>query len=355
MESGDVPHGERIAKIKRFCQIVAQKGYTWAWVDTCCIDKKSSAELSEAINSMHRWYHNAQECLVYLSDVQKGQSIRNSAWFTRGWTVQELLAPRDATFYDREWSQLGTRIELGRDISVASGIDMASLEEKHWSGRSVACKMSWFAHRRTSRIEDMAYSMLGIFDINMPLIYGEGWKSFKRLQIEIVNSTSDESIFAWDPWAGTERDESTLRPDYWRWSMLAPHPECFAGCGSINTYSSSRYARPPYAATNKSLQISLLSTDFDIKPKHMSRLTNSDAFLNPDFKGCPFSILQLSCGAEDDGPVFIVLINLPTRIGNSLSRYGPWVRFEFPPSKVPESSNSIYGKGQYETISVAII
>ena len=202
---------------------------------------------------MYRWYNKAKECLVYLSDVRKDdpyRSIQSSAWFTRGWTVQELLAPQRAIFFDEEWSQLGIREELCDAIWRAAGIDVT---EGDWSEQSVACKMSWFAHRHTSRIEDMAYSMLGIFGINMPLIYGEAWQSFRRLQIEILNSTNDESIFAWSPLAWTGYDYASLST-----SMLAPHPRFFRDCGKITGLEPTEgLNRPPYAATNKSLQISI--------------------------------------------------------------------------------------------------
>ena len=366
MESGNVLDGEGIAKIKSFCQIVAQRECEWAWVDTCCIDKKSSAELTEAINSMYQWYYNAQECIVYLSDVQKGdpaRDIQKSAWFTRGWTVQELLAPRLATFFDREWSRLGTRIELLHDIVVAAHIDTASVEERIWSERSVARKMSWFAHRQTTRIEDMAYSMLGIFDINMPLIYGEGSKAFKRLQIEILNSTDDESIFAWDP-AGND--------DLWRSSsgipMLAPHPICFTDCGSIKRLSyRSTFKRPPYTATNKSVQMSVLLTDSFASIYDVPTLQDRLGVMR-NFADIPCSLLRLNCGAEDDVPVVIVLVykrllpnpgpNQPMS-GKSGPRYHleGWYRFRLPPFGIPESLDSVEGNtdgDQYKTLFLSI-
>ena len=378
MESGDVPHGEGIAKIKQFCHIVAQKGFGWAWVDTCCIDKKSSAELSEAINSMYRWYNNAQECLIYLSDVQKGDPARgmqSSAWFTRGWTVQELLAPRLATLFDREWSELGTRDGLVNCISKAARIDIACLNEAGtWQSRSVACKMSWFAHRQTSRIEDMAYSMLGIFNINMPLIYGEGWKSFKRLQIEIVNSTDDESIFAWDPSPWPEAEEFTLPSDPRNWSnptrysnysksMLAPHPMCFEQVRLVEERACPDILnRPPYAATNKSLQISIPSNDVDFSPeKIIPTLKYGNESSAPEFENCRFTLLRLNCCTDWD-PIFIVLVRPLVRVQDSTDTYkyitmlGDWVKFKGPPFRLPRYFRvaSERDESMYTTISVAI-
>ena len=380
MESGNVPDGEGIAKIRRFCQLVAQKGTEWCWVDTCCIDKKSSAELTEAINSMYRWYSNAQECIVYLRDVQKwnhARGIQKSEWFTRGWTVQELLAPRLATFFDREWSQLGTRMELLYDIVVAAHIDTASVEEGIWSQQSVARKMSWFAHRQTSRIEDLAYSMLGIFNINMPLIYGEGSNAFRRLQIEIVNSTDDESIFAWDPWKSNIPAGITHAYEVWKGgdrprtgrsrneiSMLAPHPMCFTDCGSIRKLSHPFISkRPPYTATNKSLQISVLSIDtfaslFDVP------VPEDILSVGRNLVDSPCSLLRLNCGAEDHVPVVIVLVHKEFDPNQPMYRHVEpdshlegWYRFMDRPFKIPDSLN--IGEGningdRYETLFVGI-
>ncbi|KAK1756311.1 heterokaryon incompatibility protein-domain-containing protein [Echria macrotheca] len=192
----------------------ACNGYDWVWVDTCCIDKSSSAELSEAINSMFRWYKNAEICYVYLADVEKTadwqemrRRISASRWFTRGWTLQELLAPTTACFYCTDWSVLGTRAELVDVISSVTRIHRKYLQGENVHRASVAQRMSWASLRNTSRVEDIAYCLLGIFDINMPLIYGEGHKAFQRLQHMIMQSySSDHSLFAW----GTISENSSL-------------------------------------------------------------------------------------------------------------------------------------------------
>ncbi|KAH8590635.1 heterokaryon incompatibility protein-domain-containing protein, partial [Bisporella sp. PMI_857] len=168
-------------------------GWEWVWIDSCCIDKSSSAELSEAINSMFRWYRDAQVCYTYLSDVLWEAGFMKSKWWSRGWTLQELLAPETVIFYDYKWRDLGTKYSLKPIIEQITGIgDITNFE-----GASVAQKLSWASHRKTTRIEDMAYSLMGIFRINMPLLYGEGKKAFLRLQVEIINKMGDESIFAW--------------------------------------------------------------------------------------------------------------------------------------------------------------
>ena len=190
----------------RFCgEQAATDGLQYFWVDTCCIDKSSSAELSEAINSMFRWYHDAGKCYVYLSDVSISGSIKNdqwtwepafqkSRWFTRGWTLQELIAPTSVEFFSVEGERLGDKKLLERQIHEITGITAQALQGDPLSHFSVNERMSWAAKRETKREEDAAYSLLGIFDIHMPLIYGEGRKkALVRLHKEIEESLKDKS------------------------------------------------------------------------------------------------------------------------------------------------------------------
>ncbi|KAK3905972.1 HET-domain-containing protein [Staphylotrichum tortipilum] len=179
----------------------------YVWIDTCCIDKSSSAELSEAINSMFRWYKDAAVCFAYLEDLPVGQGDATEAelgrcrWFTRGWTLQELIAPDEIQFYDRGWNDRGTKEALQDALSHITGIGKDVLLGRNLSRLGsipVAERMSWASRRRTTRQEDMAYCLLGIFDVNMPMIYGEGTKAFIRLQEEIIKRTNDLSILAWD-------------------------------------------------------------------------------------------------------------------------------------------------------------
>ncbi|KAK6839266.1 hypothetical protein PG987_005132 [Apiospora arundinis] len=174
------------------------EGIDWVWVDTCCIDKQSSAELSEAINSMYRWYRQSYICYAYLQDVSQLEGIEHSRWFTRGWTLQELLAPSEVVFYSSDWRCLGTKSSLGWRIEAVTGIELEYLDALFPHKANVSKKMSWAAERNTARVEDEAYSLLGLFDINMPLIYGEGKKAFKRLQEEILRrNPEDHTLFAW--------------------------------------------------------------------------------------------------------------------------------------------------------------
>lgn len=199
-------------KVLRLCQIALQGGLGYVWVDTCCIDKTSSADLSESINSMFMWYKNAQVCYAYLCDwpalsghwAVGRNGVPSSEWFTRGWTLQELIAPREVVFLDRDWNRCGTRGSMARDIAGVTGIAERCLPYTPESNPgnvnwwvTVWERMSWASGRKTTRVEDTAYSLLGLFGINMPLLYGEREQSFRRLQEEIVKVEEDCSILAW--------------------------------------------------------------------------------------------------------------------------------------------------------------
>ena len=220
------------SKIENCCALARSDGWKYIWIDNCCIDQKSSADLSEAINSMYRWYKDAVVCYAYLADISVSvgrrdsprKKLRESRWFTRGWTLQELLAPKFLTFYDRDWIDVGTKHSLQHLISDATGIDTSHLFEPNPA--SAAAKMSWASSRETTRPEDIAYSLLGLFDVNMPLLYGEGaTKAFERLQHEIIRSGDDESIFAW------LMPLHHNGPSYG--GMLAPSPKYFSRSGNV--------------------------------------------------------------------------------------------------------------------------
>ncbi|TGJ81604.1 hypothetical protein E0Z10_g7143 [Xylaria hypoxylon] len=191
---------EGFNKIKLCCQQAATDGLEWVWVDTCCIDKSSSAELTEAINSMFRWYQNAAVCYTHLYDVVDDieSNLAGSRWVTRGWTLQELIAPREVIFYSSGWQALGTRSKLSAHLATVTRINESFLTGTSLDKASIAQRMSWAAKRTTSREEDMAYCLLGIFNVNMPMIYGEGQRAFRRLQEILVHEyPKDHSLFAW--------------------------------------------------------------------------------------------------------------------------------------------------------------
>ncbi|OTA90034.1 hypothetical protein M434DRAFT_50423, partial [Hypoxylon sp. CO27-5] len=237
---------EGYAKIVGACHRAQTDGLQYLWCDTNCIDKRSSAELSEAINSMFAWYRGSDVCYAYLADVgTKTELLAKSRWFTRGWTLQELLAPSKVIFFDRCWKVLGDKGELAAMISHITRIHMGALTDRSTVHcYSIAQRMSWAANRATSRQEDIAYCLLGIFDINMPLLYGEGQKSFTRLQQEIIRVSNDQSILAWDlqcsdahPWT----------------SALAQSPAGFRFSGSIVKYN--RVQHDAYSITNLGIRV----------------------------------------------------------------------------------------------------
>lgn len=194
-------HSEGFKKILGF-RDVARSTYQcqYGWVDTCCIDKSSSAELTEAINSMYTYYSNAAVCIAYLSDVERcAEHIRFSRWITRGWTLQELIAPSRVEFYGSSWSHLGNlsgsiAFQLDEFIGIPREVLTNYSPPTDWS---IAQRMSWASQRQTTRLEDRAYCLLGLFDVSLPLIYGEGERAFIRLQEEIISRSTDHSIFAW--------------------------------------------------------------------------------------------------------------------------------------------------------------
>lgn len=247
-------------KIRGACQTARAMGIRWMWIDTCCIDKSSNSELSESLNSMFNWYRDAALCITYLADVtRKGdwkheEDLTNDAghpsvWFSRGWTLQELLAPRRLEFFDRNWDTLGDRAELAERIEEITGIQRRYLtretEDDDPRAACIAAKFSWIAKRQTERDEDMAYSMLGLFGVRMEPMYGESWEAFVRLQEKLLSRSTDESLFAWkmtDAGAGLEllSGVRTQHREKWaenEWGLLAPHPAWFKDCGQMTDIS----------------------------------------------------------------------------------------------------------------------
>jgi tetratricopeptide (TPR) repeat protein len=188
----------------RFCgERAAKDDLEYFWVDTCCINRATSDELSTAINSMFRWYQSAAKCYVYLSDVNVPDKIvdvesfqrewkeafRNSRWFTRGWTFQELVAPTTVEFFSKNGIRLGSKRSLEKKICAITGIPIGAIRGYRISGYSVEDRMAWARKRKTTLREDKVYCLLGIFGVFMPLIYGEGENhAFQRLQESIEQS-----------------------------------------------------------------------------------------------------------------------------------------------------------------------
>ena len=254
---------EGYAKIWHACKQADLDDLEYVWIDTCCIDQNSSAELQEAINSMYSWYAGARLCYIHLNDVgpdcpflRDGDPVvhywllmfQRSKWFTRGWTLQELLAPQDLRFYSASWELVGTLHSLVTTISKVTRINVDTLMHvENLSSASVSERMSWAAGRKTTRIEDRAYSLLGIFNINIPLLYGEKEKSFQRLQEEIIRTIPDHTILAWQPpTAGYEN-----RPTH----LLASSPDDFADGDMFKPNLDSR--REIFEMTNLGLRLTV--------------------------------------------------------------------------------------------------
>ncbi|XDG06029.1 hypothetical protein ABKA04_005644 [Annulohypoxylon sp. FPYF3050] len=281
-------------KFKKYCDRAAKDGWEWAWMDTCCIDKTNPADTQEAINAMFRWYQNAGVCYAYLEDVDANEasdtdmgfplnwdfddiaSIDNVAdrdsvihkalrphlikakWFTRGWTLQELLAPPYLVFVDRAWRRIGTRESWADEIKEASRIEARYLTDfspTDFVSCSLAKRLSWASRRETTIEEDETYSLLGLFGISLPLIYGEGrWRAFNRLQRELITVYNDDSIFAWK----AEQSSSELRlGSQWKDSdprsgILAPSIREYWDASNINAFGLFGYS---FNLTNRGLEI----------------------------------------------------------------------------------------------------
>jgi len=242
LEAGIGTNKRGYQKIETFCSKARERGFSWCWVDTCGINKTSSAELSEAINSMYKWYENSSVCFAYLQDVQgeiqsdesfQTSGFDTSCWFSRGWTLQELIAPRSVEFYNSDWIQIGDKKSMAKQLSSITAIDESViLGTSPVRACSVANIMSWASLRVTTRTEDIAYCLLGLFGIHMPLLYGEGARAFIRLQEEILKQSSDQSLFAWNPMlAGTVHNSAAI--DHLLCGILAPSPACFVEASDV--------------------------------------------------------------------------------------------------------------------------
>ena len=247
------------AKIVGACQKVIEEGIHYLWLDTVCIKQDNPMELSTAINSMYRLYSNAEVCLAYLADYPSAemQTLCQSDWFNRGWTLQELVAPNVVKFFDKEWGSMGERRQLSEELTRRTRIAKAFLfAHRSVGSASISERMSWMAGRKTSVPEDTAYCLLGIFGVNMPLLYGEGKeRAFLRLQEEIMRYSDDHSLFLWE----TEEQNPSAIPFLntpRTTGLLASSPDCFRSTGNYSP-SYDRDDDTPYQMTNKGIAIDL--------------------------------------------------------------------------------------------------
>ncbi|KAG2119828.1 uncharacterized protein F5147DRAFT_122491 [Suillus discolor] len=219
----DIRQGESIytsrfsglSKLQNFCRITKSQQLRWAWCDTCCIDLTNSVELQEAINSMFRWYRGSALTIIYLSDISNStlDALTRSLWLTRGWTLQELLAPMVILFYRRDWtlfapeeslknSEVGPNHKnsdhICRILDEATGVDVVNLRDFKPGPTCSRLKLHWASRRSTTKVEDIAYSLFGIFDVQLPILYGEQEdKALGRLIQEIICRTGDVSVLDW--------------------------------------------------------------------------------------------------------------------------------------------------------------
>lgn len=276
-------------KILESCRLARERKppLQYCWVDTCCIDKSSSAELTEAINSMYAWYQGAAVCFAYLEDIapetwpegygmtlesreDAKNRLQQCRWLYRGWTLQELIAPQCVELYDAAWAIFGTKYELSYVLSMATKIPELLLTGYMEAQRYSTCaRMCWAANRQTTRVEDTAYCLMGLFGINMPLLYGEGTKAFRRLQEEIIKQYHDPTLFLWE---ASDPREMKYR------GLLARSPSEFppALCS---------FTTPSSATRRNTSEINISNTGVKLK----TRLIKDDLY-----------ILDLDCG--HDGP-----------------------------------------------------
>ncbi|KAM7217519.1 Heterokaryon incompatibility protein (HET) domain containing protein [Rhypophila decipiens] len=289
-------------KIRKTCEIAKEMGYAYAWVDTCCIDKTSSSELSETINSMFRWYQNSAVCLAYLDDIDSRMEgaepagvlypfLSGSKWFRRGWTLQELIAPSIVDFYDKDWRKFGTKSHpefldvLTRITKIPVGV-LGNPDKV--TSCTVAQRMSWASERETTRVEDMAYSLIGIFGINMPMLYGEGPRAFIRLQEEISKETNDLTLFCW-----TLEDDPSVREH----GIFALSPSYFRSAHNLVSLS---WAIPrEFSLVNGGIRIT-------------TQLRKPSDWGGFSLVGEHF-LLSLDCGYDEDGIVGAISQNIALR------------------------------------------
>ncbi|KAG1817255.1 heterokaryon incompatibility protein-domain-containing protein [Suillus subaureus] len=198
-----------MVKLQKFCAVARDAGYRWAWVDTCCIDQKNNVELQESINSMFIWYRHSALTIIYLSDVRassKCGALARSTWNTRGWTIQEFLAPNIVLFYQADWTlYLDDRspnhkqsFTIMQELEGATGINARALVAFRPGMRDAREKLRWASNRVTTLQEDIAYSLFGIFSIYLPVIYGEKKQNaLGRLLQEIIAHSGDITALDW--------------------------------------------------------------------------------------------------------------------------------------------------------------
>jgi hypothetical protein len=252
-------HATDFVKLVKFCEVAEQCGCDYIWLDTGCINQHSSTELEESIRSMFSWYRNSHICIVHLGKTTEVRNMPLDPWFTRGWTLQELLAPKAIKFFSQSWLPLTLKrndkipdaelgIPLWEMITKITRIPEVQLLNFEPGTISVRERMVWASKRKTTRTEDIAYCLIGIFNIPLSIAYGEGPMAFYRLQVEIVQRSHDRGLFAW---SGSPSLHN---------SMFAAGPEAFFSLEGSLIMAGEEVAGstdPTYALTNYGLRIPL--------------------------------------------------------------------------------------------------
>ncbi|KAI0677758.1 heterokaryon incompatibility protein-domain-containing protein [Trametes maxima] len=324
-------------KIKRICEVARNAGYRLVWIDSCCIDKSSSAELSEALNSMFEWYRHADVCYAYLADVPEGDdptdersAFWKSRWHRRGWTLQELVAPKRVVFLTQSWSFLQTKMGLASTLEKITRIDRAVLAGRaSLDSVSVSRRLSWAAHRYTTRVEDKAYSLMGIFGVHLSPIYGEGRNAFYRLQQEIIMTIPDQSIFVWGrscALIGLDEVDHDFESPLWEpedAGLLAPSPWYFSRALHARPLSPADFAfrvgwnyqeLPPLHCvfTSQGVRVQLLCFDLTPLPQISHAVFNAyhgypDICASCQRRGLAHYLALLRCESDADDSSVVAL------------------------------------------------
>ena len=288
-------------KLENFCAKAAEYGCSLAWSDTCCINKDSSTELEEAIRSMFKWYRDAHVCIAYLAEATSIDDIWKDVWFTRGWTLQELLAPRTMKFYGKGWVPLSNSINDKQDarmldvLSRATGIPHHDLRFFRPGTRNVHEKMMWAANRTTTRVEDIAYCLIGVFDVSLTIAYGEGQRAFYRLMEAIINRCGEWEIMAW---AGSPSADSAAIPE---------SPRCYRALGEASAPAESSVSGSNeltqrawrgdrhFVMTKRGLQLNLLIVDLPLPSVKLFEGAGEKAVECTRYGRCTVSVVDYWC------------------------------------------------------------
>jgi len=343
-------------KLRNFCKKAKDYGCCLAWSDTCCIDKRSSAELDEAIRAMFKWYRNAEICIVYLADSSSMSDFPKEVWFQRGWTLQELLAPPRIKFYGQNWVELSCSRNDKEDqsmleaLSQVTGISRQNLLYFSPGLVDVREKMIWASKRKTTRIEDIAYSLIGLLNISLSVAYGEGERAFRRLTEAIMQACREWQILAW---AGPHSPFQASIP-------ISPRAYCAFDKASATMFSSHRHTMdrpsklgdPFFTMTKRGLELEVILVEMMLerpkprwprgKPQTIRLISDSASFNDVtaqcDIAFLPFSqwaVAIVNYEADESGKRGGVGKLQPTKdylcfvLGSSIhSAYGGWEKVE---------------------------